>query len=296
MAKGPLYVLGCYIVWGLLPIFWKQLAAVDPVYVLGSRIVWSVVFTGVLLALRRGGFTGVRAVFRDRREWLRLTVAGCVICVNWGTFIWAVNSGHMIDSSLAYYMNPILAILIGTIVFREKLSRVQWLAVAVTFMGIVIAVIRYRQVPWIALVIGGTFAVYGALKKAVRTDALTSMFVETLMLSPVFLALLVWMELHGNGAAGVLSGGRWLLLPVAGIVTTVPLMLFSEGMKTTPMTVSGILMYINPTLQLLVSVWLYHEEFTATHAILFAFVWSGLALYLISGRKGKHKKEEAPCA
>lgn len=298
MAKGPLCVLGCYILWGLLPIFWKQLAAVDSLYVLGSRILWAVVFTVVLLALRRGGFAGARAVFRDRREWLRLTLSGCVICVNWGTFIWAVNNGHMLDSSLAYYMNPILAILIGTLVFRERLTRMQWLAVAAAFTGIVIAILRYRKFPWIALVIGGSFAVYGALKKTVRTDALTSLFVETLMLSPVFLVLLVWMELAGRGAVHVLHGWQWLLLPVAGVLTTVPLILFSSGMKTTSMTVSGILMFVNPTLQLMISVWLYHEEFTTTHAILFAFVWGGLALYLVSGRigRGKHKKEEHPCA
>lgn len=287
MAKGPLYVLGCYIIWGLLPVFWKQLATVNSMYVLGSRIVWSMVLAVVLLALRRGRFTGLQAVFRNKREWMRLSIAGCVICVNWGTFIWAVNHGHMIDSSLAYYMNPILAILIGTIVFRERLNRIQWLAVVVTFTGLVITVIRYRQIPWIALVIGGTFAVYGALKKTARTDALTSMVVETSMLAPVFLVILLWMERQGRGAVGILQGWQWILLPVAGVATSVPLMLFSAGMKTTSMSLSGILMYINPTLQLLVSVWLYHEEFTTTHAILFAFVWGGLVLYLFSGRQKK---------
>lgn len=291
MAKGPAYVLGCYILWGLLPVFWKQLAAVDSIYVLGSRIVWAAVFAMVLLVFRRDHFAGVQAVFRDKREWLRLTIAGCVICVNWGAYIWAVNSGHIIDSSLAYYMNPILAILIGTLVFREKLTRVQWLAVAVTFAGLVVTVIRYRQIPWIALIIGGSFAVYGAIKKTVRTDAVVASFVETTMLSPVFLIVIFWMESQGSGAVGVLRGWQWLLLPIAGVVTTVPLMLFSAGMRTTSMTLSGILMYINPTLQLLVSVWLYHEEFTATHAILFAFVWCGLVLYLLSGRL---KRQERP--
>lgn len=285
MKKGTLYVLGCYIIWGLLPIFWKQLSAVDAMYTLGQRIVWALVFAAVLLALRRDRFAGVRAVFRDKREWLRLTLSGLMICINWGIFIWAVNNGHMLDSSLAYYMNPILAILIGTIFFREKLDRMQWLAVAVTFTGLVIAVIRYRQIPWIALLVGLTFAIYGALKKKVRSDALVSMFFETLFLAPVFLAALIWMELQGRGAGNVLTGWQWLLLPAAGIVTMVPLMMYSAGMKTTSMTVSGILMYINPTLQLLVSVCLYHEEFTLTHAILFVFVWLGLALYLLSGRQ-----------
>ena len=277
--------------------FWKLLAQVDSLYVLASRIVWSMVLTGGILLLRRDRLAGVRAAFRDRREWGLLAAAGCVVCVNWGVYIWAVANGHMIDSSLAYYMNPILAILLGTVLFRERLTKLQWLAVAVTFAGLVITVIRYRQIPWIALVIGGSFAVYGALKKQVRSDAAVSTFVETLTLAPFALVLIFWMEAHGTGAAGVLSGWQWLLLPVSGVVTTVPLMFFAAGMKTTPMTLSGILMYINPTMQLLLSVALYGEAFTATHAILFGFVWTGLILYLISGAREsrRHREEEKPC-
>ena len=293
--KGALYVLSCYILWGLLPVFWKQLSAVHSLYILASRILWSLVLTAVILLLRRNQFASVRAVFRDRREWKLLTLAGFVVCVNWGMYIWAVNNGHILDSSLAYYMNPILAILIGTVVFREKLNRLQWTAVLVAFTGLVIAVIRYRQIPWVALIIGGSFAVYGALKKKVRSDSVTSTFIETLTLAPAFLMVLICMEKQGIGAVGVLEGWQWLLLPISGVVTTVPLLFFSTGMKTTSMTLSGILMYINPTLQLLLSVLLYHEEFTATHAILFGFVWSGLVLYLISGFRKERKKEESLC-
>ena len=207
----------------------------------------------------------------DRREWLLLAAAGCVITVNWGVYIWATAHGHLLDASLAYYMNPILAILLGTVVFREKLSGLQWLAVAVTFTGLVITVIRWKQVPWIALIIGGSFAVYGALKKKVRSDAAVSTFMETLTVAPLSLIVIFWMEARGTGAVGLLEGWRWLLLPASGVVTTVPLLFYAAGMKTTPMTLSGILMYINPTMQLLLSVLLYQEEFTATHAILFGF-------------------------
>lgn len=298
MKKGPLYVLICYALWGLLPVFWKQLSMVGSLYVLANRILWSLVFTAVILLLRRDRFAAVQAAVRDRLEWKRLTLAGFVVCVNWGMYIWAVSNDHILDSSLAYYMNPILAILIGTLVFREKLTRMQWMAVAVAFTGLVITVVRYRRIPWVALIIGGSFAVYGALKKRVRSDAVVSTFLETLTLSPFFLLLVLWMERRGSGAIGVLQGWQWALLPVSGIVTTVPLLFFAAGMKTTPMTLSGILMYINPTLQLLISVLLYHEEFTTTHAILFGFVWSGLALYLLSGflkERRSSTKEEDPC-
>ncbi len=296
MKRAPLYVLTCYILWGVLPVFWKLLAAVDSLYVLAGRIVWSLVFISAILAARRG-FGAVRAVLGDRRELGRLALAGIFVCVNWGSYIWAVNSGHVLDASLAYYMNPILAILLGTVVFRERLTGLQWLSVAVTFTGLVITILRYRQIPWVALIIGGSFAVYGAIKKGVHVDAGVSVFFETLVLSPFALVFMAAAEVRGTGAVGVLHGWQWLLLPAAGVVTTVPLLFFAKGIKSTPMTLSGILMYINPTLQLLLSVLLYQEEFTTTHAILFGFVWSGLALYLLSSllRERKHKKEETPC-
>ena len=297
MKRGPLYVLTCYILWGVLPVFWKLLAAVDSLYVLAGRIVWSLVFISAILAVRRG-FGAVRAVLGDRRELGRLALAGIFVCVNWGSYIWAVNSGHMLDASLAYYMNPILAILLGTVVFRERLTGLQWLSVAVTFTGLVITILRYRQIPWVALIIGGSFAVYGAIKKGVHVDAGVSVFFETLVLSPFALVFMAVAEVRDAGAVGVLHGWQWLLLPAAGVVTTVPLLFFAKGIKSTPMTLSGILMYINPTLQLLLSVLLYHEEFTVTHAILFGFVWSGLILYVAAEllRERKRRREETPCA
>lgn len=297
MKRGPLCVLGCYLLWGSLPAFWKLLNHLNSLYVLGNRIVWAMVFTGLFLALRGRLTAPVRAAFRDRKERLRLIAAGCVITVNWGVYIWAAGHGHMLDSSLAYYMNPILAVLLGTLIFRERLTRLQWLSVAVAFTGIVITVVRYQQVPWIALIVGGSFAVYGAIKKKVEAEAAVSTFVETLVMTPAFLLVIVWLDRQGEGAAGMLRGWQWLLLPAAGIVTTVPLILFSAGMKTTSMTLAGILMYINPTMQLLLSVWLYGEKFTATHAILFCFVWCALGLYMLSDvlERRRQRKEDQPC-
>lgn len=297
MAKrGPLMVLACYIMWGLLPAFWKLLGGVDSFCVLAYRIVWAAGLAAAALAVR-GGYSGVRAVMGDRQELGRLALAGVFICVNWGVYIWAVNNGHMLDASLAYYMNPILSILLGTLVFRERLTRLQWLAVGIALTGLIITVVRYRQFPWMALVIGGSFAVYGAIKKTVKADALTASLTETMILVLPALLMILWKEGQGAGAAGVLHGRQWLLLPAAGVVTTVPLLCFSTGIKHTPMTLNGILMYVNPTIQLLLSI-LYGEAFTATHAILFGFVWTGLALYLASGfLQNRHqKKERPPCA
>lgn len=294
--RGPLCVLGCYVIWGVLPIFWHMLAAVDALYVLSARIVASVAFLLVLLAARRRLGTVAEAC-RDRGALVRMMLSGVFICINWGVYIWAVNGGHGLDASLAYYMNPILAVVLGTAVFGERLSPLQWLSVAVTFAGIVVTVVGHGQFPWMALVIGGSFAVYGAVKKGVRAEAEVSVLVETLTLAPSALAYLLWAEARGTGAVGVLSGWQWLLLPLSGIATTVPLLFFARGIKTTPMSLSGILMYVNPTLQFLVSVAVFREKFTAAYGVLFGFVWSGLALYLAAGflRRRRERKEKAGC-
>lgn len=289
--KGPIYVLACYLIWGVLPIFWKTLSAVDSLYVLAARIVWALILVSVIMLMQKK-FDRIRAVLSDKKELARLAAAGVFVCINWGSYIIAVNGGRGVDASLAYYMNPILAILLGTVVFREKLTGLQWLSVAVTFTGLVVTIVRYRQIPWMALIIGGSFAVYGAIKKGVHVESGVSFFYETAMLAPFALVFMVFAESRGSGAVGVLSGAQWLLLPISGVVTTVPLLCYAKGIKTTPLTLSGVMMYINPTMQLLVSVVLFHEEFTATHAILFAFVWTGLALYLIAGMR-QRKKEAA---
>lgn len=294
--RGPLCVLGCYVIWGVLPIFWHMLAAVDALYVLSARIVASVAFLLVLLAAQRRLGTVAEAC-RDRGALVRMMLSGVFICINWGVYIWAVNGGHALDASLAYYMNPILAVVLGTAVFGERLSPLQWLSVAVTFAGIVVTVVGHGQFPWMALVIGGSFAVYGAVKKGVRAEAEVSVLVETLTLAPFALAYLLWAEARGTGAVGVLSGWQWLLLPLSGIATTVPLLFFARGIKTTPMSLSGILMYVNPTLQFLVSVAVFREKFTAAYGVLFGFVWSGLVLYLAAGflRRRRERKEKAGC-
>lgn len=292
--KGPLYILVGYTIWGLLPIFWKLLESVDSMYVLGSRILWSVVLMAIVLLVQRKG-KQVREA--GRQELLPMALAGVFVCINWGSYIWAVTHGRVLDASLAYYMNPIVSILLAAVVFKERLTALQWLSVGVTFTGVVVTIIRYGQIPWLALTMAVAFGIYGAFKKGVRAESAVSVFYEALVLLPVAVAYMVFMEFRGAGAIGVLHGGQWLLLPMAGVVTAVPLLLYAKGLKTTPLSLSGILMYVSPTIQLLLSVWLYGEAFTTTHAILFGFVWSGLVLYLISGRLNdrKRRKEERVC-
>ncbi len=296
MKRGALYVAACYAAWGVLPLFWKNLAAVDSVYVLSARIFWSMAMMLLLLTVRRE-WGGVREVLGRRRELLRLAGAGALITVNWGLYIWAVNNAHILDASLAYYMMQPLSAVLGTVLFRERLTRLQWLATALAAAGVIIASCRFGVFPWVAVVIGGSFALYSAVKKTVKTDANVAVFIETAVVTPLALLWIVVADARGVGGVGVLHGAQWLLLPLGGVVTTIPLMLFAIGIRTTSLSLSGVLMYMNPTLQLLLGVLAFHEEFTLTHGILFGFVWTSLAIFLISDhlRRKKTIKEIEPC-
>ena len=292
--QGSVYVFVCYVMYGLFPVFWKQLATVNSFYVLAVRVVWSLlILLGILVVCRE--LDSVRVVLKDRKKLGILALASGFLCLNWGSYIWAVNSGRGVDASLAYYIAPILSILLGNMVFRERLTKLQWFSIAVTFVGLVVTVVRSGQMPWVALIIGGSFVIYSALKKEIRVKSNVSMFFETLYLAPFALVLMVWLDQQGNGAVGVLRGWQWLLLPAAGMITVIPLLLFSKGIQDTSMSLAGILMYINPTLQLMISVWLYHEEFTTTHAILFGFVGVGVMIYLVASLLERRRKEYNRC-
>jgi len=278
LKKGPLNVLACYIAWGILPLFWRYLGELSPFCVLGYRILFSLVF-GVVCLTAAKQWPAAAAALRDKRERRRLALAGLVIAVNWGSFIWAVNSAHVLDSSLAYYMYPILSILTGAIFFHERLAALQWVAVGLMAAGVAAASVRFGQIPWLALLIGGSFVLYGVVKRGVACSAEVSLFAESLVTAPLALACVAWFEHTGAGAAGRLHGAQWLLLPAAGIVTALPLLFFARGIRETPHVLSGLLMFVNPTLQLLIGVFLLDEPFTAAHTVLFAFIWGGLALF-----------------
>ena len=279
LRRGPLDVLACYVLWGLLPLFWPCLGALSPLCVLGYRILFSLVVIGAYLLLSRRR-EDIRAALRSRREMGRLTASGLLIAVNWGSYIWAVNSGHVLDASLAYYMYPVLSILVGALFFRERLGPLQWAAVALVAAGVAVTAVGHGSFPWVALVIGGSFVLYSVVKRQVACDSGVSLLVESLVTMPLALALIAFAEGNGQGAAAALRGWQFLLLPAAGAVTAVPLVLFARGIRETPYALAGVLMLVNPTLQLLVGVFCLGEEFTASHAVLFAFVWTGLALFL----------------
>lgn len=286
-----LNVLGCYILWGLLPIFWKLLAGVNSAYVLAQRIVFSCVFClAVILIRKNGGEIG--KIIKNKSERRKFFLCGILISINWGVYILTVAMGRILEASLAYYMNPLFSVLIGAIFFKEKLSRVQWASVALAFAGVMFSVIRYGEVPYLAIIIGLSFALYGALKKGIKADSETSICMETMAVLPIALVFIAYAQFSGFTTFSSLTTAEALLLIATGPITSIPLMLFAKGIKETSIVTSGILMYINPTLQLLVGVFIYNEAFTQTNAITFAFVWAAVILFVFDSLR-KHKKVNA---
>lgn len=291
MNRSSLNVLGCYILWGLLPIFWKLLAGVNSAYVLAQRIVFSCVFClAVILIRKNGGEIG--RIIKNKSERRMFFLCGILISINWGVYILTVAMGRILEASLAYYMNPLFSVLIGAIFFKERLSRVQWASVALAFAGVMFSVIRYGEVPYLAIIIGLSFALYGALKKGIKADSETSICMETMAVLPIAIVFIAYAQFSGFTTFSSLTTAEALLLIATGPITSIPLMLFAKGIKGTSIVTSGILMYINPTLQLLVGVFIYNEAFTQTNAITFAFVWTAVILFVFDSLR-KHKKVNA---
>ena len=287
MNRSSLSVLGCYVLWGLLPIFWKLLANVDSVYVLAQRVLFSCIFCLAIILLKKNG-SSVKNILKSKTERRRYFVCGILISINWGVYILTIAMGKILESSLAYYMNPLFSVVIGALIFKEKLSAVQWISVGLALVGVMISIIAYGNVPYLAIIIGLSFALYGAMKKTIKAESEVSICMETMSVLPLALAFIVYAQLSGYTTFSSLSNTEMLLLAASGAVTSIPLMLFAKGIRKTSITTSGILMYINPTLQLLVGVLIYNEVFTKMNAITFAFVWAAVILFVLDSLR-KHK-------
>lgn len=291
MNKSTLNVIGCYTLWGLLPIFWKLLSGVNSAYVLAQRVIFSCIFClAVILIKKRGG--EIKNIVGNKSERRKFFLCGILISANWGVYILTVAMGRILEASLAYYMNPLFSVLIGAVFFKEKLSTVQWSSVALAFAGVMFSVIRYGMVPYLAIIIGLTFALYGALKKGINADSETSICMETMSVLPLAIIFIAYAQFSGLTTYSSLSAAEVILLVLTGPITSIPLMLFAKGVKGIPIVTSGILMYINPTLQLLVGVFIYNEAFTQTNAITFAFVWAAVILFVYDSFR-RHRKPAA---
>jgi len=276
---GLLSTLACYILWGLLPLYWHALEHLNSVFILANRIIWSAVFTvGILLVSKR--FSEVKAVLRDKKKMRFMIPAAISITINWGVYIWAVNAGHLLDSSIGYYMNPLVVFAIGIVLFHETSGVIDWIALGLATIGVLIATIAYGAFPWIAVVLALSFGVYGTLKKLAGVGGLTSIAVETLLLLP-FALLFVAIAPESHASIAALTPLTTVLLLLSGIVTASPLILFTFGVNRLPLTTVGFLQYSSPTLQMLIGVLVFKEVLTQDRIIAFAFIAVALVLYTI---------------
>ena len=272
---GAFSVAFAYVCWGVLTVFWNLLGEVNSIYILAQRIVWSMVFMGIYMTAA-GKWTELQKVLKDRKKLSVCFICGILITINWGVYIFAVNSGHVLDASLGYFIEPVLVVLLGLIAFREKPSTLEKVTFAFAVAGLVYLVIMTRTFPALALLIAGSFAVYGAVKKKLDLSPQASLFAETLCMTPFALLFIIYGDTHGMGSIGVLQGMEYLLLPACGVITSVPLLRFNIGVKESPYYLSGILMYINPTLQFLMGLFYFHEELNRSRLTAFTFIWVGV--------------------
>lgn len=283
--QGIFFGLAAYVLWGILPVYWKALELVSPFEILSSRFMWSCVFVFLLIIFQKKWplFTKeVKQVFSNVKTGAAMVAAGITISFNWGTFIWAVNNGHIVETSMGYYINPLVSILFAVVFLRERLDKMQLAAITCAFIGVASMVYSFGKIPWVSLTLAFTFALYGLLKKILPVSALTSIMLETLLITP--LALVYEYSLWQQEVSFYASGNLQVIMMLtgAGVVTAIPLLLFTAGARLLPLKIIGFLQYISPTLTLLIGVFVYNEAFTASHLLAFGWIWAALLLFIVS--------------
>jgi chloramphenicol-sensitive protein RarD len=278
VKKGVLFAIGAYLFWGVFPIYWKWLHSVPALQILGHRIGWSFIFCCIILFVTRGWKKFREQAFQPKTLRLFL-VAAVVIAINWLTYIWAVNAKFIVETSLGYFINPLLSVLLGVIFFRERLRPMQWLPIVLAFTGVAYLTIAYGRLPWIALLLAFSFGTYGLIKKSSPLNSIVGMTLETGILFLAAVGYLTFAEVRGEGAFLHTSATANLLLICAGPVTTIPLLMFASAARRIPLSWIGILQYIAPTMQFLIGVFIYHEDFDHTHWIGFGIVWIAVLFF-----------------
>ena len=279
--RGIIYGLAAYALWGAVPLFWPLVKRASALELLAHRVLWSLVVCVILLitVVPRGWWSRIG----HRRSLIMLGGAAAVVSVNWGTYIWAVNHGHVVETSLGYYINPILSILVGVILLRERLVPVQWVSVGLAAAAVVVLTIDYGRLPWIALTLATSFATYGLLKKRVNGGAVETMTVESALLTPIAIGYLIYLQSVGTLTFGHLGWSHNLLLIATGLITVVPLLFFSSATTRLPLSTLGLLQYLAPTLQFLLGVLYFGETMSLGRWIGFGLVWIALVILTAYG-------------
>ncbi|MED3563640.1 EamA family transporter RarD [Bacillus xiapuensis] len=277
-----------YFLWGLLPIYWKLIDQVNAMEILANRIFWSFIFMVLVLLLTRkwGLFVqNLKGFTQNKKQFFALAIASLLISINWLVYIWAVNSGHMLEASLGYYINPLVSVLLGMIVLKEKLTIPQYISFGFAAIGVLIISISHGKVPWIALTLALSFGLYGLAKKLINVESSVGLTLETLVVSPIAIVYMCFLFVNGTNSFLSANTETDLLLIGAGAATAVPLLYFAKGAQKIPLSLLGFLQYIAPTLTLILGIFVYNEHFSKVQLLSFVFIWSSLTIYSLSKTK-----------
>src|SRR5690242_20627647 len=285
--------------WGLFPLYFPLLEPAGGVEIVAHRVLWSLLFVALLLTvLRRWG--QVAAVLRDRRPRLVLAAAAVLIAANWLVFVYGVNSGHVVETSLGYFINPLVSVLLGVVVFSERLRRLQWTAVGIAGLAVAVLTVDYGRSPWIALSLAATLGLYGVMKKLVRVEAAPGLFLETALVAVPAAAVLAVLHGEGHGTFGHVSAGHSVLLILSGVATAIPLLLFAAATRRIPLSTVGLLQYLTPSMQLSIGVFVDGEAMPPARLAGFAIVWLALIVFTVdslrSARSSGRRAVEPPVA
>ncbi len=278
--SGALAATLCYLLWGIVPLYWKQLAAIDPLELIAHRHVWSLVVVLILVAAQNT-IGELRAALSSGRSIAINVTSASLLTVNWLIYVWAVNTGHVIESSLGYFLVPLVNVAAGHFVLHEHLRRLQWIAIVCAATGVVWLIVQLGRPPWIALGLAGSWGAYSLLRKKSPLGAVVGLTVETLLLAPLAIGFLLWQHHTDAGALGRVDLRTHLLVLSSGIITAIPLLLFGYAARRVRLSTLGLLQYVAPTVQFTLGVWLYREPFSRDKLVSFGFIWAGLALYTV---------------
>lgn len=290
MNKGVLYGAGAYLIWGFFPIYFKALQSVPALEIMFHRVVWSFLFLILVVIARREGKSLKTAIGKPKTLLIYLAAA-CLLALNWLVYIYGVNTGRIVETSLGYFINPLLSVALGVFFLRERLRPAQWLPVGLAAVGVIYLTVQVGSLPWIALALAASFGLYGLVKKVAPLNALYGLTLETGIL---FMPGLIYLSILETQGAGAFNHNGWkltVLLALAGVITSLPLLMFATAARSIPLYLVGILQYIAPTGQFLLGVFLYHEPFSAPQLIGFSIIWSALAIYSLEGLIMRHRTE-----
>ena len=293
-ATGIIYTAGAYLLWGILPIYWKFINEVPALEILAHRVIWSFIFVLIIVVLLKRKILKnfFQVQMSQKKTWLGLFLASLFISINWFTYIYAVNTNHIVEASLGYYVNPLVAVLLGVFVLREKVNVLQAVSFVIAGIGVIYMTVSVGKLPWISLILALSFGFYGLSKKLIKVDSILGLLLETLFILPFALLFLAYLGVNDQQSFSTGSIKNDLFLLGSGIATALPLLWFGIGAQKIPLYMVGFLQYISPTISLILGVLIYGESFTKDHVVTFACIWIAIALFTISNiRQGIKKRK-----